>query len=1465
VALLSLTLFAIPGTATDLKSHPLTPVPIQQVVLEDDFWSPKRKVWREVTIPDCFAKFERDGAFTNFDKIRGGTAGDHGGPAWYDGLIYEMIRGCADFLATERDPALEAQLDGYIERIAAAAAKDPNGYLNTYTQLKEPGHRWGLNGGDDNLQHDVYNAGAMIEAAVHYYRATGKRQLLETATRLANHMADIMGPPPKQNIVPGHSLGEEAMVKLYLLFQEQPELKGKLSVKVDEQRYLKLAEFWIGNRGNHDGRKNYGTYGQDHKPVLDQSTIEGHAVRATLLCAGLAATGKVAGREDYLAAAQRLWENMVDRRMYVIGGLGAVAGHEGFGPDYVLPNNGYLETCAAIGAGFFHENMNLALGDARYADELERVLYNAVLPGVSLKGDSYFYENPLEAGPQRARWAWHACPCCPPMFLKIMGALPGYIYAQDAESVYVNLFAGSRANLTLNGIKLALRQKTRYPWDGEVKITVEPERETDFALNLRLPAWCIEPKLRVNGRSVSTIERVCGYAHIQRKWRRGDAVDLSLPMPVQRVKADPRVAADVGRVALQRGPLIYCLEAADNHGAVRNLYIPRDVPISAKRQADLLGGVTVLQGPVFAVQRTSWPDQLYVPEDEVTETTRTQFTAIPYFANANRQPGEMEVWIAEDARQAETNSSTAAAGTQPLSARINVQADRVLHPVSRFLTGACIEDVNHEVYGGIDSQMIFGESFAEPAPTPALKGFRAFGGRWEPKDGELFAPAGDGPKLISEVPAFAEGEASVEIWFPDQKAGNASLITKVSDPGVGADRFNGYEIALDTAGRLILGRHRQNFEPIQNVPCEVPVKQWIKLKVRMTGKTLEVSVNGNSITRFEDTQHWLEKGVIGLRTWQREARFRNLSVTTDGKTRMLDFATAIPDRWSGSVSGMWRPVRNGTATGEFALEKQGAYSGQQSQRISFTGGNGEIGIENQGLNRWGMNFVPGKPYEGYIIARATAPTELFVALESRNGAKVYAEQRLKVPAGEWQRLNFSLKPDAADKTGRFEIKMKGPGSASVGYAFLQPGEWGRFKGLPTRKDVAEGLMSQGITVLRQGGCMANAPEYRWKKMIGPRESRPPYVGWWYPHSSNGWGIFDFLNFCESADILGIPDVNIGETPRDMADFVEYVNGPKHSEWGRRRAVDGHPAPYRLKYLELGNEERVNEEYWQKFKPMAEAIWAKDPEIILIVGDFAYGQKIEDPFNFKGAAGRITSLAAQQKILQLAKQHNREVWFDVHVGTEGPRPDFGGTMSYIDAVDRIADGAKHRVVIFEFNAGNHSQRRALANAMAINVVERDGRVPIATSANCLQPDGQNDNDWNQGLLFLNPSQAWLQPPGYVTQMFSRNYEPQLVQCEVRGARDALDVSATRGEDGKTLVLQAVNPTDQPVATRIHLGGFVSRNPVAEVVELTGALAARNTAELPNLLVPQQREWRHGLKEGETATMFPPHSVTMLRFK
>jgi hypothetical protein len=635
------------------------------------------------------------------------------------------------------------------------------------------------------------------------------------------------------------------------------------------------------------------------------------------------------------------------------------------------------------------------------------------------------------------------------------------------------------------------------------------------------------------------------------------------------------------------------------------------------------------------------------------------------------------------------------AEAQTPQATIHIDAAQVLHPVSRYLTGACIEDVNHEVYGGIYSQMIFGESFQERAKTNSA------------------------------------------------------------------------------------------------------------------------------------------------------------------------------ENWQQGVTGQWRGFASETARPEFSLDMKTPFIGNQSQIIKFADGVGAgiVGIENKGLNRWGMNFVQGLSCEGHLWVRSPKTQEFYVCLESADGKSVLAEKRLVAWGGGWERVNFVLTPSATDHQGRFAIKLKQPGELELGYAFLQPEARARFHGLPDRRDVAEALMNQGITVLRYGGSMVNSPNYRWKKMIGPRDTRPPYDGTWYHWSTDGWGIIDFLDLCEAAHFLPVPAFNMDETPQDMADFVEYVNGSADTPWGRKRAEAGHPAPYRLKHLELGNEERVDENYLNKFKGLAEAIWSKDPAIIPVVGDFAYGEKITDPMQIKGAASRIPTLAAQREILRYTKEHGGEVWFDVHVGTEGPRPDssLAGAFSFADALEGLADGARFHVVIFEFNANNPSQRRALANALAMNAVERDGRFPIATSANCLQPDGQNDNGWNQGLLFLNPSQVWLQPPGYVTQMIARNYAPLAVKAEVQGGTRDLDVSAKCDGQKTVLTLQVVNTSAAPIETAIRIEGFTPRSNLAEVSELSAPLKSINTAAHPDEVKPVQKTWRYELNDGAIKYTFVPYSLTTLRLK
>jgi DUF1680 family protein len=656
------TLCCAPGSvikATAQTANQLTPVPIQSVTIEDSFWSPKRKIWEEVTIPDCFDKFENDrgGALNNFDRVRDGKTDGHAGPPWYDGLIYEMIRGSADFLAAHPAPALEERIDGYIARIAAAQNKDPDGYLNTWTELEHPNQRWGLNGGNDGWQHEMYNVGALGEAAVHYYQATGKTSLLKVAVKLANYTCDQVGPAPKHELVPNHAMAEESFGNLYLFFGEHPELKRSMPVSVDERRYLDLAQYWVEARGHpRKDQPSYGAYNQDHQPVFEQQTIEGHAVRAALLAAGVSALAGINGRADYRAAAIRWWTNMNDKKTYVTGGIGATAEGEAFGNDYFLPNDGYLETCGAVGAGFFDRNLNLLTGEARYVDALERELYNGALAGVSLEGNAYTYVNPLEAPNGNSRWAWNGCPCCPPMFLKLMGAMPGYIYAQDKTGIYVNLFVGSKATIQCAGKTVRLNQTTEYPWNGDVKITVESTKAGEFDLHIRIPGWCEggasahalyqasnlpssgATHLKVNGKPVEHLDLIHGYAVLHRRWKSGDVIQLKLDMPIERVTASSSVEADKGRMALMRGPIVYCFEGADNGAGAQNLVIPPGTEFTPEYRSNLLGGVTVLHGTATAVFLTGQDQTMAVP---------FQVTATPYYANANRGACPMQVWMPE--------------------------------------------------------------------------------------------------------------------------------------------------------------------------------------------------------------------------------------------------------------------------------------------------------------------------------------------------------------------------------------------------------------------------------------------------------------------------------------------------------------------------------------------------------------------------------------------------------------------------------------------------------------------------------------------------------------------------------------------------------------------------------------------------------------------------------------------------
>ena len=632
------------AAAQDARAAHLSPIPVTAVHLEDSFWAPRIILNRDKVIPHNFDFCEKTGRIANFDKAAGKMAGNFEGIYFNDSDLYKVIEGAAHSLAHERDPKLEAYVDGIIDRIAAA--QRPDGYLYTYyTVRKELDKRWS----NTPAMHELYCAGHFFEAAVAYYQATGKRKILDVAIRLADHIDSVFG-PDKRRDVPGHEEIELALVKLARV--------------TNNQKYFKLAEFFINERGHANGRKLQGEYSLDDLPLKQRKEIAGHAVRAMYFFAGAADVAAANGDQDTIRALDTIWHDVVDRKMYITGGIGPSAHNEGFTVAYDLPNDSaYAETCAAIGMVFWNHRMALLHGDAKYADVMERCLYNGSISGVSLDGQKYFYTNRLGSRGDQHRQPWFDCACCPTNIARFLPNAGGYVYATSENALYVNLYAKGRSTLQGPGSRLTVAQDTRYPWDGQITLTLNLEKPRTFALHLRVPGWCKGATLKVNGADVP-LNVQAGYAVISREWKDGSVVELNLPMPVERVYADPNVKADVGRVALQRGPIVYCLEGVDNDGWVRNLVLPKDSKLSAEFRADMLNGVTVVQGTALFTEREKEPQPV-------------QFMAVPYYAWDNRAPGQMVVWIPEDPKLAEPKPAPTIASQAKASASHTWQADSV--------------------------------------------------------------------------------------------------------------------------------------------------------------------------------------------------------------------------------------------------------------------------------------------------------------------------------------------------------------------------------------------------------------------------------------------------------------------------------------------------------------------------------------------------------------------------------------------------------------------------------------------------------------------------------------------------------------------------------------------------------------------------------------------------------------------
>jgi DUF1680 family protein len=651
---------AAQGGQKATHDYPVQPVPFTAVHLTDVFWAPRIETNRTVTIPAAFQKCEESGRMNNFERAAQALRGephDMKAPPYPfdDSDLYKVIEGAAYVLSVQPDPKLDAYVDGMIAKIAAA--QEPDGYIYT-TRTIDPQnpHKWSgkerwVN--ERNDSHELYDMGHMFEAAAAHYQATGKKNFLNIATREADLLVNTFG-PGKRSIWPGHQITEMALVKLYRV--------------TGREQYLSLAKFLLDARGpdpipagetvNPRGLD----YNQAQLKVIDQTEPVGHAVRAMYMYSGMADVAALEDDAKMKAAGDRIWDNLVHSKLYLTGGIGAAGGHEGFGDPYDLPNmTAYNETCASVGMDFWNERQFLLHGDAKYVDIMERTLYNGLISGVSLKGDTFFYPNPLESNGQHARQEWFGVACCPGNITRFMASVPGYVYAKRDEAstgagpvLYVNLYAEGTADVDLAGGRLKVTQQTRFPWDGAVHMTLTPDKARAFTVNVRIPGWGREQPvpgdlyrfadaaappatLKVDGAAVP-LTIVDGYVAVTRTWKAGDAIDLNLPMPVRRIVANDKVQADRERVALQRGPIVYAAEWPDNpNGKVRNIVLPDASALTSEFRADMLNGVSVVKGRAVG---------LSLDAAGKVQKAEQPFLAIPYATWANRGRGQMAVWLA---------------------------------------------------------------------------------------------------------------------------------------------------------------------------------------------------------------------------------------------------------------------------------------------------------------------------------------------------------------------------------------------------------------------------------------------------------------------------------------------------------------------------------------------------------------------------------------------------------------------------------------------------------------------------------------------------------------------------------------------------------------------------------------------------------------------------------------------------
>jgi len=1360
------------------KDYPIRPIPFTDVELTDGFWAPRIETNRKVSIPYAFGKCEETGRIDNFAIAGGLMEGEHRANYPFDDTDpYKILEGAAYSLSVHPNAKLNKYLDELIVKIAAAQEDD--GYLftcrtnNAKKLLNWYGEkRW------SNLRrsHELYNMGHLYEAAVAHYEATGKRSLLDVAIKNADFLDTVFG-PGRNETAPGHQIIEMGLARLYRA--------------TCNEKYLRLAKFFLDTRGP-DGSE----YNQSHKKVIDQDEAVGHAVRASYMYSGMADVAALTGDRSYLKAIDRIWENVVTKKLYLTGGIGARGSGEAFGKNYDLPNEtAYCETCAAIGNVMWNHRMFLFHGDAKYVDVLERTLYNGLISGVSLTGDSFFYPNPLASHGQHKRSPWFSCACCPGNMTRFVSSVPGYIYAQAGNNLYVNLFVGGTGTITMKKNTVRIRQQTRYPWDGAVKMTVEPKQSARFTVCVRIPGWaqnnCMpsdlyhykkisdeKVSLKVNGKTIP-LKMEKGFARINQKWRKGDVIELNLPMPVRRVLCHEDVTDNVGKVALERGPIVYCAEWPDNNGHVFNVVLPDDVKLTSEYRGDMLNGVTIVRAKAVGLS--------YAKDTKTALKKLQDFVAIPYYAWAHRGAGEMAVWLASNASAA-----------QPVT-----PAGMIRNPSFEKAFGNKPAGWETQIYGGK----------AEFKYTP--------GGRSGKRSVIIASPNGADAGWLTTVAVKPHSQYRLSAWIKTENlaagTGKGALlnlhnIQPLQTPAVtGTKDWTRVELVFDSGDNaavqinclfggwgLATGKAWFDDLGLELLSTKtIPVFTGTSLPLRKQGPAVKIDANktGEPISKYIYGQFIEHLGRCiygGIWAEMLEDRKFYFPITpnydpyrgTRNVSKDRPFAVVGASPWQ--ITG---------APDSVAMVKEDSFVGEHTPLIQ----------PGSGIRQLDLGLVKNKQYVGYICLKPQKQsTNVTVSLLWGDKAQEQESIQILVVANEYGKYSFKFTAGAETTNGRLEIEVTeiAMGPCLVGTVSLMPA------------DNIEGMRADTLGLLKE----LNAPMYRWpggnfvsgydwRDGIGDRDRRPPRKNpAWTGVEHNDFGFNEFICFCRLLDTEPLVTVNTGfGDAYSAAAQLEYSNGSADTLMGSLRAKNGEPEPFNVRYWAIGNEMFGSwqlgymrlEHYVQKHNWVVDKMREVDPDIIPIASGNA-GSWSEGLL--KNCSNHIDLMAEHfychekssllEHTSQIANNIKRKVEFhqqlrqkldslkgkDIRIAmTEwnywyGPHP-FGelGTRYFHKDALGISKGLheyfRHSDIIF------------LANyAQTVNVI---------------------------GCIKTTKTDAAFETTGLALKLYRNHFGT--VPVTVTGEAYPLDVAAAWTSDRKALTVAVVNPTEQEYELPVDVEG------------------------------------------------------------